>query len=108
MPITFALVDDTLVTAVDDKPKSTTSLQRLRNIAANPAVSIVIDHYDDDWSRLWWARADGSARLVEADDPAHGPAVAHLVDKYPPYQDGPPRGPAILVEIDSWRAWSAG
>lgn len=62
VPMTFALLSggehaDALVTAVDAKPKRTTDLQRLRNIAANPAVSVLVDHYDDDWTQLWWVRA---------------------------------------------------
>ena len=58
---------DTLYSAVDEKPKRTHRLQRLRNIEVNPRVEVLIDHYDDDWSRLWWVRLRGSARIV--DDP---------------------------------------
>ena len=64
VPITFALDGDAIVTAVDHKPKSTTKLRRLENIAANPEVSVLADRYEDDWSRLWWARADGTARVI--------------------------------------------
>src|SRR5881296_3758254 len=64
VPISFALDDDTLYFAVDTKPKRTADLKRLRNIAANPAVSVLFDHYEDDWSRLWWVRADGTARVI--------------------------------------------
>ena len=67
VPITFALVDErTLITAVDHKPKRTTRLKRLENIAANPQVSVLVDHYADDWQQLWWARADGRARVEKA------------------------------------------
>src|SRR5881296_268065 len=65
VPISFALDDDTLYFAVDTKPKRTDDLKRLRNIAANPAVSVLFDHYEDDWSRLWWVRIDGAARIVD-------------------------------------------
>src|SRR5713226_10654526 len=64
VPITFAPDDDGLYFAIDFKPKKTKDLQRLRNIEANPAVSVLIDHYEDDWTKLWWVRADGSARIV--------------------------------------------
>ncbi|MCA1674649.1 MAG: TIGR03668 family PPOX class F420-dependent oxidoreductase, partial [Actinobacteria bacterium] len=64
VPVTFALDHDTLVTAIDQKPKTTTSLQRLKNIEAHPFASVIIDHYEDDWSRLWWVRGDGTARVV--------------------------------------------
>src|SRR5438552_12363668 len=77
VPITFAIAGDTIVTAVDDKRKRTTGLQRLRNVAAHPEVSVLVDHYDDEWSRLWWVRADGSARVVHEGDP-HERAVALL------------------------------
>src|ERR1700730_15047208 len=67
VPICFAIEGQTLYFAVDSKPKQTTNLKRLRNIAANPAVSILVDHYEDDWDRLWWVRLDGSARIETND-----------------------------------------
>ena len=76
VPITFALDGDTIYTAVDQKPKVTTRLQRLRNVAADPRVSVLADHYDDeDWSSLWWVRGDGAARVVAPGDPEHELAV---------------------------------
>lgn len=108
VPITFA-VDASgggLVTAVDHKPKSTTELQRLANIEANPAVAVLIDHYQDDWSRLWWARADGTAR-VHRDGHEREKAVDRLVDKYGQYRPRRPAGPAIIVVIERWSSWSA-
>ena len=105
VPITFALDGDVLVTAVDAKPKTTTSLQRLRNIRANPAVSVLVDRYDDDWAQLWWARADGSARV---EDPEAVPdALDRLAARYPQYRQRPPRGPVIVVTIQRWASWSA-
>src|SRR2546428_13614885 len=65
VPITFAVDGDTIYFAVDAKPKRTTDLKRLRNIAANPEVAVLVDHYDEDWSRLWWVRVDGTARVVD-------------------------------------------
>ena len=62
VPIVFALDSEVLYTAVDGKPKSPARLQRLANIEANPKVSILVDHYADDWSQLWWVRADGVPR----------------------------------------------
>ena len=64
VPISFAVDGDTLYFAIDAKTKRTTDLKRLRNIAANPAVSVLVDHYEDDWTRLWWVRVDGTARLL--------------------------------------------
>lgn len=120
VPITFAFDGGgRLVTAVDHKPKATTRLKRLDNVAANPEVSVVVDHYDDgDWSSLWWVRIRGLARVVEADGPAapgaadpdvglHAAAVDALVTKYGQYRDRPPAGPAIVVEPVRWQWWSA-
>ncbi|WP_019813095.1 TIGR03668 family PPOX class F420-dependent oxidoreductase [Saccharomonospora saliphila] len=104
VPITFTIVDDTVVSAVDAKPKRTTALRRLANIAANPAVSLLVDHYDDaDWSRLWWARADGTADVAD-----HDPAgIAALIAKYPQYEHHPPAGPVVRVRVTAWRGWAA-
>lgn len=104
VPVTYALEGDLLVTAVDAKPKRTTDLQRLRNIAANPAVSVLVDAYDDDWSQLWWVRLDGAAEVVTSPP---GSLLAPLVGKYPQYVDAPPAGPLIVVSVLSWTSWSA-
>jgi PPOX class probable F420-dependent enzyme len=102
VPVTFALTGDELVIAIDQKPKSTTDLRRLRNIAWNPRVAILCDRYDADWSQLWWVRADGAAR-IDQQNPA---AVQSLAAKYPPYRLDPPSGPVITVTIDNWTGWS--
>lgn len=106
VPITFAVVGDTVVTAVDHKPKTTSDLQRLRNIAARPDASVVIDHYDDDWSQLWWVRGDGPARIEHSGADRDG-AIAALVAKYGVYGVRPPEGPVILIAVSRWTAWSA-
>jgi PPOX class probable F420-dependent enzyme len=102
VPVTFALDGDELVIAIDQKPKSTTDLRRLRNIAWNPRVAILCDRYDADWTQLWWVRADGAAR-IDQQNPA---AVESLAAKYPQYRLDPPRGPVITVTIDNWAGWS--
>jgi len=107
VPVTFALSGDTIVIAIDHKPKTTTSLQRLRNIAAHPVASVVIDHYEDDWSRLWWVRADGRARIV-TEGSAREEMIDRLVGKYPPYGGNRPDGPVIVVAVDRWVSWSGG
>jgi len=105
VPVTFAVVDNQLVTGVDQKPKSTTSLRRLRNIGENPLVSVLCDRYEDDWTRLWWVRAAGHARIVSEGD-TRDSATVLLRAKYPQYKDDPPQGPIIVVAIDSWSGWS--
>lgn len=104
VPCCFALVGDTVYSAVDAKPKSTLALQRLRNVGAHPHASLVVDHYEEDWTRLWWIRLDGVARVVEADGERET-ALAALGAKYLQYRDAPPPGPVIALEITAWRAW---
>jgi PPOX class probable F420-dependent enzyme len=104
VPITLALVGTTIISAVDAKPKSTTALRRLDNIAANPFISVLVDEYDEDWSQLWWARADGWARVQPVEDV---PDFGELVARYPQYADAPPAGPAIVISVDHWAGWSA-
>jgi PPOX class probable F420-dependent enzyme len=102
VPICFAIEGDTLYTAVDEKPKRTRQLRRLANIRANPAVEVLIDHYEDDWSRLRWTRLRGAARIV---DDRH--AVELLAAKYPQYREQPPAGPVIAVAIEERSEWTA-
>ena len=102
VPVTFAFDGEEIVTAVDHKPKRTTRLRRLENIEANPRVSVLADHYEDDWSKLWWVRLRGRARIVE--DPE---AMALLARKYPQYREQPPAGPVIAVEIEERSEWTS-
>ena len=104
MPCCFALVGDRIVTAVDGKPKSTLALRRLDNVRAHPAASLVVDHYDDDWSQLWWIRADGESRVVE-EGAERDAAIAALTEKYEQYQRVPILGAVIVIERLRWRAW---
>jgi PPOX class probable F420-dependent enzyme len=105
VPIVFALAGDVLYSAVDAKPKTTTALKRLANIAANPRVTVLADHYDDDWTQLWWARADGTARIVEGDEAAA--AIDLLTARYPVYESQPPPGPVLAVDVEHWSGWTA-
>jgi PPOX class probable F420-dependent enzyme len=102
VPICFVLDGDTLYTAVDEKPKRTRRLRRLENIEANPRVEVLIDHYEDDWSKLWWVRLRGTARIVE--DPR---AVDLLAAKYPQYRGRRPAGPVIAVEVEERSEWTS-
>jgi len=103
VPVVFALRDDVVVIAVDHKPKRSTDLKRLRNIEANNRVSLLADHYDEDWTQLWWVRADGDARVLTGD--ARAEPVRWLVAKYPQYTALPPDGPVIHINITAWRGW---
>jgi PPOX class probable F420-dependent enzyme len=105
VPVTFALLGDALVTAVDHKPKSGARLRRLRNITANPLVSLLVDEYTEDWARLWWARADGVASVLTEPADRAGPVRA-LVERYPQYAGQPPAGPVIRVDVRRWSGWA--
>lgn len=109
VPVTYALAGGEIFTAIDAKPKTTPHLTRLRNIRKNPSVTLLIDHYDELWNRLWWVRADGTARVLDdRGDPAHRRGVELLMAKYAQYQADPPRGPVILVDVRRWSGWAYG
>lgn len=106
IPVTFAVEDNTVFMAVDHKPKRTRELKRLKNIRADPRVCFLVDQYDDqDWSRLWWVRADGTASIITGDEISATNALALLVAKYRQYLDDPPVGPYIGVAVRRWRGW---
>ena len=104
VPCTFALDGEVVLTAVDHKPKSTMALRRLDNVRANRHASLLVDHYDDDWSALWWVRVDGLAHVAEG-GPDHDRARELLAAKYAQYRHRPPEGPAIVILIQRWRSW---
>jgi PPOX class probable F420-dependent enzyme len=108
VPFVFAVDGDTVWSAVDAKPKTTTALRRLANVAANPAVAVLADHYDDaDWTALWWVRADGRGRVLDAEAPRARRAVELLAARYPQYREQPPAGPVLEIGVERWSGWSA-
>ena len=96
---------DRIYTAVDHKPKDTRNLKRLRNIAANPRAAVLADHYEDDWEKLWWVRADGRARVIEEPGEMAGP-IALLERRYSQYRRNPPEGPVIAISVERWSGWA--
>jgi PPOX class probable F420-dependent enzyme len=106
VPVVFAADGDAIYTAVDGKPKSTQRLRRLANIAANAHVSLLVDQYDADWTRLWWVRADGVASVHQG-DAAAATGRTLLRAKYPQYQSVSLDGPVIVVQVTHWTAWEA-
>jgi PPOX class probable F420-dependent enzyme len=108
VPLVFALTRHKIYSVVDSKPKSSTNLKRLRNIAERPSVSVLVDHYDDDdWTRLWWARADGNAQILDVTSPEASAAVGELTARYRQYRDEPPAGPVIAISVTRWSGWTA-
>jgi PPOX class probable F420-dependent enzyme len=108
VPIVFVVAHDTIYSAVDAKPKRTTALRRLANVAANPAVAVLADHYDDrDWDALWWVRADGVGRILPPGDGEAVHAVTLLADRYPQHREQRPAGPVLAVDVARWSGWTA-
>jgi PPOX class probable F420-dependent enzyme len=107
VPVTFVIAAGRLAIGIDEKPKSTLDLKRLRNIHENPRVAVLWDRYDDDWSELWWVRADGDAS-IEAEGPTWGEAWAALNEKYPQYEGRQHSGPVILIDVTRWSGWAYG
>ncbi len=107
VPVVFALDGDTVLIAVDHKPKRTTALKRLANVRANPRVALLADHYDDDWDALWWVRADGVGTVWEPGATQSLRAVDLLGERYPQHRAAPPEGPVLEVAVTRWSGWSA-
>jgi PPOX class probable F420-dependent enzyme len=107
VPCCFSLSGqaEVLYSAVDAKPKSTPALRRLDNLRANPSASLLVDHYGEDWSALWWVRIDGIARIIGSGS-EFDRALAELTAKYEQYARQPPPGPVIAIDIGGWRAWT--
>ncbi|GAA2330174.1 TIGR03668 family PPOX class F420-dependent oxidoreductase [Saccharopolyspora halophila] len=106
VPVVFATIGDRIATAIDWKPKSSTRLKRLRNIESNPQVALLVDHYEEDWSGLWWARADGTAEIHAPEDQPE--LLSALIAKYPQYQREPPTGELVVVRVVRWSGWQGG
>ncbi|OBF62940.1 PPOX class F420-dependent oxidoreductase [Mycobacterium sp. 852002-51971_SCH5477799-a] len=107
VPVVFAVAadnGDVVYTAVDAKPKTTRRLRRLANIDSNPRVSLLVDHYADDWTQLWWVRVDGVA-TVHTDGDALELGRLLLRAKYPQYQSVSLDGPVIEVAVRRWSSW---
>ncbi|MGN6607862.1 MAG: TIGR03668 family PPOX class F420-dependent oxidoreductase [Jatrophihabitans sp.] len=105
VPIVFAVEGDTVYSAVDHKPKSTRALLRLDDVATQPEVSLLVDEYAEDWSQLWWARADGRARVLK--ESKAEAAIELLVARYDEYARNRPLGPVLAIAVSRWSGWAA-
>ena len=106
VPVTFALLDDAIVTMVDHKPKTTRRLQRLANINSNGHAALLVDYYTDDWDRLWWVRVDGDAAVATEGD-LWSTAREALSTKYGQYKDHLPTGALITIAVDNVTSWAS-
>jgi PPOX class probable F420-dependent enzyme len=107
VPVVFAVTGERIHLAVDSKPKRGVELARVANLRGNPRCALLVHGYDEDWRRLWWARADGRATVVD-DEPALERTLGLLRDRYPQYGAATRViGPGMLVEVERWSGWSA-
>jgi PPOX class probable F420-dependent enzyme len=104
VPCCFVAAGEVIYSAVDAKPKSSLALRRLENVRATPSASLLVDHYGEDWSSLWWIRLDGAARVIE-NGAERDRALECLRSKYEQYVREPPPGPVIAIDVTAWRAW---
>ncbi|MCV7199224.1 TIGR03668 family PPOX class F420-dependent oxidoreductase [Mycobacterium angelicum] len=107
VPVVFAVDQDDqdiIYTAVDAKPKTTQRLRRLANIESNPNISMLVDHYADDWTQLWWVRVDGLATIHREGAPMHT-GYRLLRAKYAQYQSVSLDGPVIVIAARRWSGW---
>jgi PPOX class probable F420-dependent enzyme len=104
VPFVFALDEETLYWAVDEKPKRSKDLKRLANIRENPRAEVVVDSYEEDWTKLWWVRASGRARIL---DPGgeHDRALSLLAEKYRQYAAATPPGPVVAIDLELITSW---
>ena len=105
VPVCFALVEDRLYSVVDEKPKRSTRLQRLRNIETRPSAALLFDVYQDDWDELAWVMVRGSAVILDGGD-EYDAALAALRERYPQYRamalEGRPLICLVPERVSSW------
>jgi PPOX class probable F420-dependent enzyme len=107
VPVCFAVSGASLYVTIDEKPKRTPGgmLKRLRNIAENPRVSVVVDRYEEDWTRLGWVLLQGRAEIL-THGREHDDAQARLRSRYPQLAAMAIAGcPVIAVRIERARSW---
>jgi PPOX class probable F420-dependent enzyme len=107
VPFCFVLDGDVLYSAVDRKSKRTVELRRLENVDAEPRLCVLVDHYEEDWTRLWWVRLDGRGRRLATGTAEEERALGLLGAKYDQYRAQPPPGPVLRIDVDAWRGWTA-
>jgi PPOX class probable F420-dependent enzyme len=105
VPVVFAVSGDVIYSVVDAKPKRTTALRRLRNVAENPRVALLVDHYEEEWGALWWVRAEGVARVLDPLSDAEAAAAVQLLRERYPQQRAV--GSVLAVDVERWSGWVA-
>ena len=107
LPVTFAVLDGAVWSAIDHKPKRRPAgdLARVRWLRARPESTLTIDRYDDDWTRLAWVQLIGTTAVVDV--AGHDGVLAALAERYPQYRDRPPQGPLLRLTPQRTVCWNA-
>jgi PPOX class probable F420-dependent enzyme len=105
LPVTFALGDGCVWIAIDEKPKRTPEPARIRYLRRRPEAALVVDHYDDDWTRLAWVQLLCRVEVVPVESSADG--VAALAEKYEQYAERSPPGPLLRLSVERALHWRA-
>jgi PPOX class probable F420-dependent enzyme len=106
LPVTFALAEGAIWSAIDEKPKRTPEPARVRWLRRRPEAALCVDVYDDDWSKLAWVQLLGRVSVLEVEQAADG--LDALVAKYDPYADRRPPGPLLRLSVGRALHWRAG
>jgi PPOX class probable F420-dependent enzyme len=105
LPVTFAVADGRIWSAIDRKPKRAEEPARLRFLRRDPRAAVTVDRYSDDWEELAWVQVLGKVRIL---DPAEGQVgLAALSEKYEQYRDEAPPGPLLALEPERYLWWRA-
>ena len=105
LPVTFAVEGGAVWSAIDEKPKRTRHPARLRHLSRRPEVALLVDVYDDDWSRLAWVQLMGAVEIVDASNARD--ALTALAAKYTQYADRTPPGPLLRLGVERALQWRA-
>jgi PPOX class probable F420-dependent enzyme len=106
LPVTFALSDGCVWSAIDEKPKRSPEPARLRYLQRRPDAALLVDVYDDDWTRLAWVQLLGQVEVVPVGSSAG--AMAALAEKYEQYSARTPPGPLLRLSVERALHWRAG
>lgn len=105
LPVTFAIFDGAVWSAIDHKPKRSAAPARLARLRRRPEATLLVDRYDDDWSRLAWVELRGQVAILAVEDAPE--ALDALAARYEPYRSRRPPGPLLRLDVEAGACWRA-
>jgi PPOX class probable F420-dependent enzyme len=105
LPVTFALAEGRIWSAIDNKPKRAGEPTRLRFLRRDPRAALTVDRYSDDWDELAWVQVLGSVQILDVAEGTDG--LAALSAKYEQYREEAPPGPLLALEPERYLWWRA-